>query len=74
MQRVKVQRVTVQRATVIATDHSATSAHLSLLNEERRHIAGRSATGNLFRSIQRYICNIYGGQSSRNQKLLIGTK
>ena len=56
----------MQRVTVSATGHtvsakgrgSATGDYLSSLNEERRHIASPSATGNLLCSIQGYICNI----------------
>ena len=58
LQKLIMERVTVQRVTVSATDHSTTGDHLSSLNEERCHIAGPSATGNLLRSIQGYISNI----------------
>ena len=37
---------------------TATGDYLSSFNEERRHIASPSATGNLRRSTQGYICNI----------------
>ena len=55
-----LQRVTVQRVTVSATGRSATGDYLYSLNEERRHIASLSSTGNTFAQY-RDLCVIYAG-------------